>query len=56
VEDIENIKRHISPGIEPNSTKQIKQGVEKFSLRSINLLIPFGMRRKCLRSGMSRSL
>jgi hypothetical protein len=34
----------------------LKQGVEKFTLISTNLLIRFGIRRKYLRSGRSRSL
>jgi len=34
----------------------IKQGVEQFALRSINLLILSGIRRNCLRSGRSQSL
>jgi len=31
-------------------------GVEAFALRSINLLILFGIRMNCLRIGRSRSL
>jgi len=34
----------------------IKGGGRKFVVRSINLLIPFGIRRNCLRSGRSQSL
>jgi hypothetical protein len=34
----------------------LKQDVEQFSLRSINILILFGIRRNCLRNGRSRSL
>jgi hypothetical protein len=34
----------------------LKQGVEQFALKSINLLILFGIRRNCLMSGRSRSL
>ena len=51
---IEKLKSHRSPG-----TAQIpallKQGVKKFALRSIKLLILFGIRRKYVRSGRSRS-
>ena len=36
-------------------TELIKAGVEKFALTSINLLIIFGIRRNCLRSGRRRS-
>jgi hypothetical protein len=31
----------------------LKQGVRQFALRSINLLILFGIRKNCLRSGRS---
>ena len=34
----------------------LKQGVEQFALKSINLLLLFGIRRNCLRSGRSQSL
>ena len=34
----------------------LKQGVEQFALKSINLLILFGIRKYCLRRGRSRSL
>ena len=34
----------------------LRQGVEKFALRSINLLILFGIRRNCLTSGRSQSI
>ena len=34
----------------------LKQGVEKFTVRSINLLVLFGIRRNCPRSGRSQSL
>jgi len=42
-------KRHKSPGID-----QIP--AEQFALKSLNLLILFGIRRNCPRSGRSRSL
>jgi hypothetical protein len=32
-----------------------QQGVEQFALKPVNLLILFGTRRNCLRSGRSRS-
>ena len=35
---------------------QQKQEVEQFTVRSTNLLIRFGIRRNCLRSGRTRSL
>jgi len=34
----------------------LKQGVEQFALRSINLLILSGIKRNCLRSGRSQTL
>jgi len=34
----------------------LKQGVETFAMRFLNLLILFGIRRNCLRSGRSQSL
>ena len=46
---IEKPKRHKSPGID-----QIP--AEKFALKSLNLLILFGIKGNCLRSGRSRSL
>jgi len=52
----EKLERHISPGNDQIPGELIKAGVEKFALSSINLLIPFGIRRNCLRSGRSRSL
>ena len=53
---IEKLKRHKSPGIDQISAELITAGVEKFALRSIKLLILFGIRRNFLRSGRSRSL
>jgi len=35
---------------------ELRQGVEKFALRSINLLILFGIWKNCLRSGTSPSM
>jgi hypothetical protein len=51
----EKLKRHKSPGIDQIPAKLIKAVVEKFALKSINLLIIFGMRRNCPKSGRSRS-
>jgi hypothetical protein len=42
---------YVSPAID-----WLKQGVGQFALRSINLVILFGIRRYCLRSGRSLSL
>jgi len=47
--------RHKSP-VTDHIPAELMQGVEKFGLRSINLLILFEIRRNCLRSGRSRSL
>ena len=51
----EKLKIHKSPGIDQIPAEMIKAGVEQFALRSVNLLILFGIRRNCLRSGSSRS-
>jgi len=53
---IEKLKRHKSPGIDQIPAELIKARVEQFTLRSINLLLLFGIRRNCLRCGRSRSL
>jgi len=53
---IEKLKSHKSPGSDQIPAELIKAGVEKFATRSINLLFLFGIRRKSLRSGRSRSL
>jgi hypothetical protein len=53
---IEKLKSHKSPGTDQIPAELLKQRVEKFALRSINLLILFGMRRNCLRSVRSRSM
>jgi len=53
---IEKIKRHKSPGIGQILARLIIQGVEQFAVRSIKLLILFGIRMNCLRCGRSRSL
>jgi hypothetical protein len=53
---IEKLKSHKSPDIDQILTELIMTGVDQFALRSINLLFLFGIRRNCLKSGMSRSL
>ena len=45
---IEKLKQHKSPGTDQIPVERLKQGVEQFALRSINLLILFGIRRNCL--------
>jgi len=52
----EKLKSHKSPGIDQIPAELIKAGVEKFTMRSINLLFLFGIRRNCLRSGRSWTL
>jgi len=47
----EKLKRHKSPGIDQVPAEMIKAGVGQFALRSINLLILFGIRRNCLSRG-----
>ena len=49
-------KKHKAPGIDQIPAYFIKAGIEQFALGFINLLIIFGIRRNCLRSGRSRSL
>jgi hypothetical protein len=53
---IEKLKRDKSRGTDQIPAKLLMQSVEKFAVRSINLLILFGMRKKCLRSVRSPSL
>ena len=53
---IEKLKRHKSPGIDQIPTEVIKAEVEQLALRSINLLILFGIKRSFLRSERSQSL
>jgi hypothetical protein len=40
----------------PTAMTAMKQEVGQFVLRSINLLVLFGIKRNCLRSGRSQSL
>ena len=53
---IEKLKRHKLPGTDHIPAEMIKQRVEQFTVRSINLLILLGIGRNCLRSGRSQSL
>ena len=52
---IDKLKSHKSPGIDQIPAELIKQGVEQFTWRFINLLLLFGRRRNCLKCGRSRS-
>jgi hypothetical protein len=52
---IEKIKSHKSPGTDQIPAELLKQGVEKFAVRFINLLFLFGIRKNCLRSRRSPS-
>ena len=51
---VKKLKRHKSPGIDQIPSEFIKAGVRYVTLRSINLLILFGVSRNCLRSGRSQ--
>jgi hypothetical protein len=53
---IEKLKRHRLPGTDHIPAEMIKQRVEQFTVRSINLLILLRIDRNCLRSGRSQSL
>ena len=52
---VEKLNRYISPGTDQISVELITDTGRTNALRSINLLILFGFRRRCLRSGRSRS-
>jgi len=52
----EKLKIHKSPGIHQIPAEMFRAGGKQFTVRPINLLILFGIRRNCLRSGRSRSL
>jgi hypothetical protein len=52
----EKLKSHKSPGVDQIPAEMIKTGVEQFAVRSIDLLILYGIRRNCLSSGRSQSL
>jgi hypothetical protein len=47
---IEKLKSYKTPGVDQIPAELIKAGVEKFAMRSINLLCVFGIRRNCLQS------
>jgi len=51
---IEIPKSHNSPGVDQIPAELLRQAVEQLALRPINLLVLFGIRRNCLRSGRSR--
>ena len=53
---IEKLKRQKSQGTDQIPAELIRVEIEQFALRSMNLLILFGIRRNCLWSGRSRSL
>jgi len=53
---IGKLKRHRSSGIHQTPANCLKQGVEQFARRSINLLIIFRLRRNCLKSVGTRSM
>jgi len=53
---IEKLKRYKSPGIDQIPAELIKEAVGQFSMRSIDILILFGIRRNCQRSGGKRPL
>jgi hypothetical protein len=50
---IERVKSHKSPGID-QIPRELRQGVEQFAMRSINLFL-FGVWRNCMRSGRGQS-
>jgi hypothetical protein len=52
---IEKLKSHKSPGIDQIPAELIKVGVGQFAVRFINILLLYGIRRNCLKSGRSRS-
>jgi hypothetical protein len=53
---VKKLKRHKLQGIDQIPSEFIKAGVRHFTLSSINLLILFGVRRNCPRSGRSQSI
>jgi len=53
---VEKLKIHELPGIYQITAELIKAGIGQLVLRSINVIILFGIRRNCLRSGRSQSL
>jgi len=53
---IEKLKRHKSSGIDQIPAELTKEAIGQFSMRSIDILILFGIRRNCQRSGRSRPM
>jgi len=53
---VEKLKRQKSPSFDQMPADLIKAGVGQFAVRSIDLLILFGIRMNCLWSGGSQSL
>jgi len=53
---VEKLKSHKSQGTEQIPSEFIKAGVRHFALKFINLLILFGVRRNCQKSGRSQSV
>ena len=54
--EIEKLKSRKSQGIDQIPEELMKEGEEQLTVKSIILLILFGIRRNFLRSGRSRSL
>jgi len=52
---IDKLKSHKSPGINQIPAELIKEGEEQSAWRFINLLLLFGRRRNCLKSGRNQS-
>jgi hypothetical protein len=52
---IQKLKSHKSPGVDQIPAELIKAGVGQFSVRFINLLFLFGIRKNCRKSGGSQS-
>jgi hypothetical protein len=53
VRQTEKLTTYQSPGIDKIPAELIKAEIGQFILRSINLLILFGIRRNCLTSGVN---
>ena len=52
---INTLKSHKLPSIDQIPAELFKEGVEQFAWRFVNLLLLFGKRSNCLKSGRSRS-
>jgi hypothetical protein len=50
----EKLKRHTSQDTDQHPAELIESGGRAIYSKVINLLIPFGVRKNCLRSGRSR--